>query len=715
MTLTEEVQRIKESLCRDCAIIFSKSNGEEFQKHLGHNLVEITVVKTGEHALFDVKCNTCNKLVSGYSLEDHKGHDMADNYRTKEDVQKSIKELGEKQDKKSDIYYTVSGGKKIYKILDHPIKELSPQALIDNIAFVAAYFPTEVEITKKNGPVTEKTTDWVNQGFFVTNDYNKQYPYSKKKIPVDDDGIKSLYKINVMNVGNQRWRHEDMLSWQKSDAKINPVELLTKMHDVFPKYLELEDETTYFVLYLWIIGTYFYRLFSAYPYLDFTGTKRAGKTKALELINLIAFNGIMSPDLTGSVMFRVIEQTGATICIDEAEQMKNQKSEQAQQVRTLLNQGFKKNMYAYRSDTKEKGFNPVPFNLYSPKAFGHINAFDDVLEDRCIQILMKRSTKKTIQNTHPSEYDKVWWDIRDMCYRLFLDYTDIIETLKQKAEETMPVSGRERELWHPILTLANLFESFGLQGIIEKVRKFALESSDTRQSTDEEENPDYKIVSYLADLVAQNDTIQTSPSELWADFDKKMDQFGFDKKYYGERRFSNTLHRLGLVAKRTNKKRYYTITEAAVTLMKQRLGMIPVSEENSVISVTASPLGTKIDEFTESDTINVVTTSVTVTNPENRHESDAVTQVTQKNDIDVTGDNSGNDTSRHTASLDYPKLASFNINSSFLQDSREIKPEELYICTTCDNAGPFKGSEESKSSGNIVNYHFKLGHKVMRV
>ena len=146
--------------------------------------------------------------------------------------------------------------------------------------------------------------------------------------------------------------------------------------------------------------------------------KGTGKTKTLEIIKLTAFNSIMSPDLTGSSLFRLVEQTGATILLDEAENFrKYEKSEQMQHVRTLLMQGFKKDQHAYR--TNKDNLNVEAFNLYSPKALGHINAFDDVLEDRCIQIVIKRALSKEIQNKHPNESDQTFVKI-DLCV---IDYS----------------------------------------------------------------------------------------------------------------------------------------------------------------------------------------------------------------------------------------------------------------------------------------------------
>lgn len=603
-----------------------------------------------------------------------------------------------------------NGTSRNYTILDSPIKEIWPHTILDNVSYLCVYLPTEMEETIRKDKLEFTKKEWRNHGFFVCCDYSLPNGINKRLVPVDDEILKKKYKINVATDHNQtRWMHLDVMEWQKTKEKINPKVLLELFHQTVPKYVELDSEETYFLLYLWIIGTYFYRLFAAYPYLDLTGTKRAGKTKTLEIINYTAFNSILSPDLTSSVVYRLIEQTGATIILDEAEHFKNPKSEQAQAVRTLLNQGFKRSMFAYRSDTKEKNFTPVPFNLYSPKAFGHINSFDDVLEDRCIQILMKRSSKKTIQNTHPWEYDDVWWKIRAMCYRLFLDYADMIETMKQKAEEVMPVTGRERELWLPILTLAQLFESFGVP-VAEKIRQYATKSSEERQTTDESESIDVKVSKYIVDNLSE-DTWYNNKG-IHDDMMQKAQDYDLPKDM-NIKGISTVFRRLGVKRKKSRDGLKWMVNKADLSRLRQTyLGEAVLEEFASPSSHQAQTTSDAEGDgkVTESSDLRHTIVTPSVTNElgvgdggdgESVQIGNAVTEVTE-------GD-------RHTASPSSPlSPTSFNTNSSWISDVSQIEREGMYLCTSCD-AGPFRGEDDSRSSGNLAAFHINLGHKVLKI
>ena len=173
----------------------------------------------------------------------------------------------------------------------------------------------------------------------------------------------------------------------------------------------------------------------------------------------------MSADITSSATFRMIEGLGSTMLFDETEEFKNKKNEQAQAVRNILIQGFMRDQHAVRNESsKDRNFTPTQFNLYSPKSLAHINAFDDVLEDRCIEQVNRRALDVKIRNTWCSERDPSFQKIRDLCYRLFLDYADEINDLQQKARTLVSISSRELQLWTPLITLALFFEKHGIVG-----------------------------------------------------------------------------------------------------------------------------------------------------------------------------------------------------------------------------------------------------------
>jgi len=273
-------------------------------------------------------------------------------------------------EKEQDYTYQTKGRDKqiTKKILNQPIQVLRPQTLLDenNWKIILVYLPTKQEIVKGNGENTTTSYEFVNSAYFVISRPKKSISVEREILPYDHESLIDKFKIKVLSEWNDvRWDVNDCKRWKTEKHKSNPVELYNLHDETTRKYLEFASDFEYVKFNLWNIATYHYELFDAFPYNDFIGTKRAGKTKSLEFQKLVCFNAIMSPDMTSSVLFRIIEGIGSTILLDESEEFKNKKNEQAQAVRNLLMQGFLKDQHAVRNETsKDRNFTPTQYNLF---------------------------------------------------------------------------------------------------------------------------------------------------------------------------------------------------------------------------------------------------------------------------------------------------------------------------------------------------------------
>ena len=487
--------------------------------------------------------------------------------------------------KPDDIFEYDKGNTTIKRIiLNDKFKILKPQNILndeDQTVMVLVYLPEKTIRTDKHGKKIFKTETFVNGAYLIQHKPSVQFPIKKYKIPYDAPDLEQNFRIDVLPEWNDvRWDPEDIDKWRNEKTPTEPSKVFELMLASTKKYLEFSDEEDYIYFVLWNIGTYFYRLFNTYPYNDYTGTKRAGKTKSLDYQNHICFNAIMSPDMSSSSIFRIIQGLGATVLLDETEQFRNRKNDNAQQMRTLLLQGFMKNQYAIRSTSKDKDFTPALFDLYSPKSLAHINSFDDVLADRCIQQIMKRSTNHKISDTWPEEKDHNFQQIRNLCYRLFLDYANEIYKLKEDATNLLLVSGRELLIWTPLITLALFFEKHGLSGLVKSIQTKATASSTERQLQDEQDNYDYKIVEFLdrvgievAENVEKNPKGWITISKLYEHLTAHTEELGINVEWFSRNKLSNTLRRLGLKNEKKAEGISWLVTRKSINDVKQMLGI----------------------------------------------------------------------------------------------------------------------------------------------
>jgi len=626
------------------------------------------------------------------------------------------------------------------EILDHNIQVLRPQTLLQNTNWkmILTFLPTKQEVVKGKGDSEATSCDFKNSAYFIISRPKNSISPMREILPFDHESLIDKFKIKVLSEWNDvRWDVHDCKRWVEEKEKSDPCELY-KLHDeTTRKYLEFASEFEYVKFNLWDIATYHFELFDAFPYNDFIGTKRAGKTKSLEFQKLVCYNAIMSPDMSSSALFRIIEGLGATILLDESEEFKNKKNDQAQAVRNLLMQGFLKDQHAVRNETsKDRNFTPTQFNLFSPKSLAHINAFDDVLEDRCIEQIQRRALDEKIRNTWCTIKDPSFQIMRNKCYRLFLDYADEISDLIEEARSELNVSGRELQLWTSIMTFAIFFEKHGIKGLVHAIKRNVAHSSESRQLSDEQESRDLKVLNYLYDFgikIAQDEEyLKTNTKgwipvgELFKHFYSKFDEYDIHVDYFTRNVLTQTLKKFGFHQAKKRGGISWLITENEVNEVKKRMGYFETkdgsldefegrSENTSHGSLPSLPshLGTKPEEKTDSE-------KFTFSGETSHQEQDSTPKGEQSEQIETCEPNTGviGNQAQKNNKGEQSEHCEINESSHTSQSSPSSHIESItnythFECFTC-NTGLRGMNEATKLSGNIYEFHKKYNHQTKR-
>lgn len=251
-----------------------------------------------------------------------------------------------------------------------------------------------------------------------------------------------------------RWRYSDIRRFLEGET-VAPGAVFDAIHDLFTTYIDFRSEVESRILTLWTMGTYFYTLFPAYPYLALNGPKNSGKSTVMRVLQPLAFNMVTTSDPTGPSMFRLIHYTSCTVGIDEAERYHNPKDPGMQQIRQLLNSGYKQGMPAIRLIGED--MKPQAFDVYSPKILAAIMGLEDILASRCIAIPMRRTDKKL--PCFPPDFDGA--PLRHQLYTLALTHFQTVYTNFFERPELHKLHNRSGELWSPLVALAAFFEEQG--------------------------------------------------------------------------------------------------------------------------------------------------------------------------------------------------------------------------------------------------------------
>jgi hypothetical protein len=173
---------------------------------------------------------------------------------------------------------------------------------------------------------------------------------------------------------------------------IDGPRIVSTLESTYRRYAALDDGLP-FVLALWTLATHVFDCFDAFPYLAVTSpTKRCGKTRVGEIINLLSCGGLQAASASVAAIFRTIQMCTAkrktvTLIMDEMEVL-GTRGERSEDLREILNAGYRRGQSVLRCDGEK--FEPRKFSVYCPKVLILIGTLNDTLADRCIPIAMRR-------------------------------------------------------------------------------------------------------------------------------------------------------------------------------------------------------------------------------------------------------------------------------------------------------------------------------------
>jgi len=262
-----------------------------------------------------------------------------------------------------------------------------------------------------------------------------------------------------------------------------------------------------------------------------------------------------------------VEGSGCTLLIDEAERLKDPK--RSEDIREILNSGYKRGAVVYR--TNPDTLKPESFRVYSPKMIANIKGLGDVLESRCVTITMLRAKDQKKANRTVNSRSEDWAYKRHLLYSFGLQYFKEIREIYEHDEELRQipmVSGREGELWIPILSLARLIDRHGGNRLYEHMVEIAREKS--RESKQEGLSSWANGVVLAAEVLANEGKTEVTAKEIR----ERLPVFLDGEELPDSRWIAGKLIQLKFKrGKRRGGKNYYELDIRAIEELKERYGV----------------------------------------------------------------------------------------------------------------------------------------------
>ena len=161
------------------------------------------------------------------------------------------------------------------------------------------------------------------------------------------------------------------------------------------------------------------RSFPCTPYLAVSSSeKRSGKTRLLEVLELLVREPLPTANISDAALFRVIDDRQPTLLFDEVDAIFGKKS-QRDELRGIINAGYRRGATTHRMGGSNNTALQT-FSVYCPKAFAGIgDCLPDTVADRAIPIRLKRRTRgQTVERFRLREVAPEGHDLRDRLARL---------------------------------------------------------------------------------------------------------------------------------------------------------------------------------------------------------------------------------------------------------------------------------------------------------
>lgn len=213
-----------------------------------------------------------------------------------------------------------------------------------------------------------------------------------------------------------------------------------------------DDQVT--AVALWIAHTWGFAASDSTPKLSIqSAEKRSGKTRLLEVIELLTRSPIRTASITPAALFRIIEALEPALLIDEVDTIWKGNTDRAEELRGLLNAGQRRGASVYRCVGEGGGQVVKEFPAYTPVALAGIGELPDTLTDRAVIIRLER--RRPADTVEPFRWRFHAEEAKTLALRVGAWTQRNIEVLRAVPVMPVGVVDRAADTWEPLLAIAD--------------------------------------------------------------------------------------------------------------------------------------------------------------------------------------------------------------------------------------------------------------------
>jgi hypothetical protein len=167
---------------------------------------------------------------------------------------------------------------------------------------------------------------------------------------------------------------------------------MARVVDFLHRFVSYPSEHAHIAHALWCVHTHLMDRWESTPRLAFLSAEPAsGKTRALEITELLVPNPVVAVNVSPAYLFRKVgSEQGVTLLYDEIDTVFGPKARENEELRGLLNAGHRKGAVAGRCVVRGKNIETEEIPAYAAVAMAGLGWLPDTILSRSVIIRMRR-------------------------------------------------------------------------------------------------------------------------------------------------------------------------------------------------------------------------------------------------------------------------------------------------------------------------------------
>ena len=237
-----------------------------------------------------------------------------------------------------------------------------------------------------------------------------------------------------------------------SQEPLSGSEVLDEVVTFVRRFVVLSSQQAH-ALALWTAHTYSFEAAETTPYIHVTSPeKRSGKTRVLEVEEVLVKDPWFTGRVTPAVLARKIDAECPDLLLDETDAAFGGDKEYAETLRGILNTGHRRGGKTSVCSGQGANITYKDLSTFCPKAIAGIGKLPDTVADRSIAIVLKRRTAaETVEHFRhrKAESDAATLRERLSAWASTLQLHDVEPSVPDELDD------RAADCWEPLLAIAD--------------------------------------------------------------------------------------------------------------------------------------------------------------------------------------------------------------------------------------------------------------------